>query len=101
MLQLACMLKRSEVQKNIRLLSNGKERNVIGQYELTSESTLTPLKMVLVVEDDVDFGTNLVQVIREETVYHAMHVTDAFEALRVIGHLKCDLFLLDYQLPGI
>jgi len=74
---------------------------VIGQYELASEATFTPLKMVLVVEDDVDFGTNLVQVIREETVYHAMHVTDAFEALRVIGHLKCDLFLLDYQLPGI
>ncbi|QBD76706.1 response regulator [Ktedonosporobacter rubrisoli] len=66
-----------------------------------AQTTSPAFKLIIVVEDDADFGACLIQMIREETPYRAIHAHDAFEALRMTGHFKFDLFLLDYQLPGI
>jgi CheY-like chemotaxis protein len=68
---------------------------------LVAEKLSSRHKVVLLVDDDVDFGDCIVQFIKEETPYHVVYAPDAFKALRVVSHLKCDLFLLDYQLPGI
>jgi CheY-like chemotaxis protein len=54
---------------------------------------------VLVVEDDVDLGELIVQVLRDETPYQAILATDAFQALKMVTSLKPKLFVLDYQLP--
>lgn len=59
----------------------------------------TPIKTVLVVEDDTGIGTFLVQAILQETHYHALLVSDGFQALKAVTSIKPDLFILDYQLP--
>ncbi len=59
------------------------------------------VKTILVVEDDTDIGSFLVQAISQETHYQAMLVTDGFEALRVMANIKPNLLILDYQLPSM
>jgi CheY-like chemotaxis protein len=66
-----------------------------------AQETSTPFKRILVVEDDITFGSILVQTIKEETPYEAILATTGMEALNIITHLKCDLFLLDYLMPGM
>ena len=56
-------------------------------------------KTVLVVEDDTGIGSFLVQAIKQETSYHALLATDAFQALQVINEIRPHLFILDYLLP--
>lgn len=59
------------------------------------------VKSILVVEDDSDIGSFLVQAISQETPHQAMLVTDGFQALKAITNLKPDLFILDYWLPSM
>jgi CheY-like chemotaxis protein len=66
-----------------------------------SEKDLASYQLILVVDDDVDFGSTLVQAIQEETPYKAIAATRGAQALQLLKHLKCDLFILDYYLPDI
>jgi DNA-binding response OmpR family regulator len=59
------------------------------------------VKTILVVEDDTDIGSFLVQAISQETHYQAMLVTDGFQALKAINNIKPSLLILDYQLPSM
>ena len=59
----------------------------------------TSIKTVLVVEDDTGIGTFLVQAILQETHYHALLVSDGFQAMKAVTSIKPGLFILDYQLP--
>jgi DNA-binding response OmpR family regulator len=68
------------------------------QQHLSTETGVRA-KTVLLVEDDLDIGEFLLQIIGEETSFHALLASDAFEALRLIHEITPDLFLLDYQLP--
>ena len=68
------------------------------QHHLSTE-TLVRGKTVLLVEDDLDIGEFLLQIIGEETSFHALLATNGFEALHLIHEIAPDLFLLDYQLP--
>jgi CheY-like chemotaxis protein len=74
---------------------------MLEQHTLSSVEASTAPKLILVVEDDIDFGSALTQVIREETPYQAILATSGIEALNLIEHLKCDLFMLDYLLPSM
>lgn len=56
-------------------------------------------KTILVVEDDDMIGSLLVEALSLETPYHAMHVTDGLQALRVVHDIKPSLFITDYRLP--
>jgi len=58
----------------------------------------TTLKSILIVQDDENIGSYLVEAIREETPDHPLLVVDSEGALEVIKHVKPDLFLLDYHL---
>lgn len=58
-------------------------------------------KTILIVEDDTDIGTFLVQVVHQETPYRAMLATNGVQALKIVSNLKPDLCLLDYLLPGM
>ena len=59
------------------------------------------LHTVMIVEDDVHIGAFLVEAISGETPYHALLVTNGAEALETLQHLKPNLLILDYHLPGI
>jgi DNA-binding response OmpR family regulator len=56
-------------------------------------------RTLLVVEDDMDIGALLLEVISQETSFRASLVTNGFQALKVIKDIKPDLLILDYQLP--
>ncbi|HLX55968.1 MAG TPA: response regulator [Ktedonobacteraceae bacterium] len=56
---------------------------------------------ILIVEDDEDISTVLVQVLQEETPHAVIHVTDAMQALQVIHSHKPKLLILNYQLPDL
>jgi len=60
---------------------------------------ITTVKTILVVEDDLGIGSFLTQAISQETRHQAMLVSDAFQALNAITHIKPSLFILDYHLP--
>jgi CheY-like chemotaxis protein len=56
---------------------------------------------IIIVEDDTEISTVLVQVLKQETPYTVLHVTDAAQALQVVHSHKPKLFILNYQLPDL
>ena len=56
---------------------------------------------ILIVEDDVDIGNFLQQLIEEETPYHTSVIHDGQHALEQAPGIHPCLLLLDYRLPGI
>ena len=69
--------------------------------ESSSHEEDDPIKTVLIVEDDADLGEALVQVLKEETSYQGILVSDGFAALLTVRRVHPDLFVLDYHLPGM
>ena len=61
----------------------------------------SPIKTILIVEDDPDIGEFLTLALSQETPYHAILVTDGFQALTIVKRLKPQLFLLDDNLPAM
>ncbi len=62
---------------------------------------LMPDKLILIVEDDVDIGYLLVQIIQRETPHRANHYINAGDALKAINTITPHLFILDYSLPDM
>lgn len=56
-------------------------------------------KTILVVEDDDNIGSLLVEVLLQETSYKAVWVADGLQALNVVRSVKPSLFITDYRLP--
>lgn len=56
---------------------------------------------ILIVEDDMDIGEFIVHAIEQETPYQATLAENAFKALDQIRAVKPQMFLLDYQIPGM
>jgi CheY-like chemotaxis protein len=65
--------------------------------ETQAQSPSLP-KTILIVEDDESIGQYLVEVIRQETPYHSLLVTNSLQALEVVEQVKPSLLLLDYHL---
>src|SRR5712691_6913627 len=61
----------------------------------------TPIKTILLVEDDTIIAELLVQMITQETHYQVFSVPDGLEALDLVRHVKPQLLILDYRLPTI
>lgn len=64
----------------------------------------SPVKTILVVEDDDDLAELIMEVIQQEGVqdkplYKPVLATDSMRALQMSRTIKPDLFLLDYYLP--
>src|SRR6266567_4181002 len=72
-------------------------------YDSESSSTQEngAVKTIIVVEDDEDIGSFLVQAILQETNYQAMLLTDGFQCLKAVTSIKPNLFILDYHLPSM
>ena len=56
-------------------------------------------KTILVVEDDPDIGSLLLELFASETSYHAVLATDGPLAMKIIIEIQPDLFILNYWLP--
>src|SRR5262245_21770390 len=70
--------------------------------EIVPPAAQTPRSAtILVVEDDVNIGDFLRQIIDKETPYQTIVVHDGFRALERAQQLQPCLLLLDYRLPGI
>ena len=54
---------------------------------------------ILIVEDDVNIGKFLVEVIQLETPYQFVLTTDGLEALQLAEKIKPRLLILNYHLP--
>jgi CheY-like chemotaxis protein len=59
------------------------------------------IQTILLVEDDADIGEFIAQALNDETPYTILHVVDGSRALEAVASVKPDLFILDYQLPGM
>ena len=58
-------------------------------------------KTVLVVDDDVNIGMVIVELIHEETPHKALHHTTGSQAIQALSAASAHLFILDYQLPDM
>jgi CheY-like chemotaxis protein len=67
----------------------------------TVNSKAIGTRVILVVEDEETICDFIVRLLEDETPYKALSVPNAIQALELIDVIKPDLFLLDYQLPGI
>lgn len=76
---------KATLDKQAQVLGEGQER----------------VKLILMVEDDVDIGALLELTIVQETLHQPLLVTSGFQALQLIHDVTPDLLLLDYQLPGM
>jgi DNA-binding response OmpR family regulator len=60
-----------------------------------------PEKLILIVEDDIDIGYLLVQIIHQQTPHRAIHHVNAGDAIKATTTLTPHLFILDYSLPDM
>ncbi len=67
--------------------------------EPPAQLTATPLKTILIVEDDPSIGEVFVQTLADENIYELLLVTSGAEALEIVKKTTPDLLLLDYHLP--
>ncbi|GCE25052.1 hypothetical protein KDA_05360 [Dictyobacter alpinus] len=56
-------------------------------------------RTILIIEDDANVGSSLVQIIVEETQNLAFLVTDPEQALQIFEELLPDMLIIDYHLP--
>ena len=73
-------------------------------FDLTFQlkaNTNSPSKLIFIVEDDVEIGNLLLQIIEQETIHKAIHHVDARNALQAATQVMPHLLLLDYSLPDM
>jgi CheY-like chemotaxis protein len=87
--------------KVLSIVINGSEERRMPGTSETGKGKHTPTTLILVVEDDADIGTIIVQAIQSELPYQVKLVTDGFQALKVLMDIKPQLLLFDYGLPGM
>jgi DNA-binding response OmpR family regulator len=68
--------------------------------QLAGESQTTT-NTILLVEDDTNIGSFLVEAIAQETPYRAIVASDGHAALKLVRHFTPCLFILDYGLQGM
>ena len=61
----------------------------------------TTMKSILIVEDHVPIADIICQAVSLETSYQTLVVHDGFQALEMVEEIRPDLFILNYNLPGM
>ena len=74
---------------------------MLSNKEADAASEEIRTRVILVVEDEETISDFIVRLLEEETPYKAFSVPNAVQALELVDVIRPDLFLLDYQLPGI
>ena len=70
----------------------------VDRNQASSEDPIN-VKTILVVEDDEDIGSFIVEALLQETPHQALLVTTGSKALETVKTIKPNLFVLDYLLP--
>ncbi len=68
---------------------------------LPMKSLQTPVKTILIVEDDPSIGEMFVQTLEGENIYNPILAMSGAEALEIVKDVTPALFLLDYHLPNM
>lgn len=76
-------------------------REMFNQTFQLKANTNSPSKLIFIVEDDVEIGNLLLQIIEQETIHKAIHHVDARNALQAATQVMPHLLLLDYSLPDM
>ncbi|HEX4203814.1 MAG TPA: response regulator [Ktedonobacteraceae bacterium] len=72
------------------------------EIQRTEATNPTAVKTILIVEDDIDIGFALAQVLKEETSsYRVIFATDGFQALKMVRTIVPQIIILDYLLPNM
>ena len=71
------------------------------ERELVAGDAQATTKTILLVEDDPNISSFLVEAIAQETPYRAIVASDSNAALKLVRHFTPCLFILDYGLPGM
>jgi CheY-like chemotaxis protein len=69
--------------------------------KLFLEEAQASTKTILLVEDDPNISSFLVEAVAQETPYQAIVASDGNTALNLVQHFTPCLFVLDYGLPGM
>ena len=69
--------------------------------QTTGTTSHTSVKLIFVVDDEVDIGMLVVQLLQEEMGYHALHHTTGNQAIEACRTQTPHLFILDYGLPDM
>ncbi len=69
--------------------------------EQLAEESQTTTNTILLVEDDPNIDSFLMEAIAQETPYRAIVASDSHAALKLVRHFTPRLFILDYGLPGM
>ncbi len=72
-----------------------------GKHDQRFENIQSPIKTILLVEDDTTIAELLVQMITQETHYQVFAVPDGPQALDLVKNIKPHLLILDYRLPTL
>ncbi len=73
----------------------------MSSHEVPMTTLQTPVKTILIVEDDPSIGDMFVQTLAEENIYNPILAMSGAEALEVVKGVTPDLLLLDYHLPNM
>lgn len=72
---------------------------MLDEQDSSSSEANTFIHTILIIEDDKDIGSFLVEAIHQETPYHTLFAADGNQALNILHDWKPSLLLLDYGLP--
>lgn len=70
-------------------------------HEKQAVNSSAVMKTILIVDDDGDMASVLAEAISLETPYRALIAASASQVSRLVQHVKPDLLILDYHLPGL
>jgi DNA-binding NtrC family response regulator len=68
------------------------------KQKLPLPETASQIKAVVIIEDEGDITSSLLQVVGQETPYHMLIVSSSLRAFETLQHVKPSLFLLDLSL---
>lgn len=71
------------------------------QAHTANKTDQTTRKLIFVVDEDVEIGLFILEVIRQETHHESLHHTTGGQALQAVTTHNPHLFLLDYHLPDM
>ncbi len=73
---------------------------MVARQELVEQDSFST-SVILVVEDDLDISLMLKSILEGFGLYRVILTANGFQAIELMRSVQPDLFLFDYQLPGI
>lgn len=74
---------------------------MLNEQDRSSSEAIAIIHTILIVEDDKDISSFLVEAIHQETPHLALSAADGNQALNILHDCKPSLLLLDYGLPDM